>query len=170
MTVLLHFGALHSGKDLNTVIKAIADIPSVQLVHAGKITSGDKPIDSPRLTILDRYISEEEKKAIFAQVDAVVLSYKFSFKQTASMFWEAMAQHKPVIASDNEDIGKLVRRYGVGLLFTPENVLSCSDAIYSFTKCSIPELEYLGRNCEKFCEEYSMANWAKRFKEIVKGL
>jgi glycosyltransferase involved in cell wall biosynthesis len=137
--VFLHFGALHPGKDILTVLNAIKDVPNVLLIHAGKVTSSIDLINlvqhyslEDRVIIKDYYIPEAEKQYYFAAADAMILSYKRDFSQTASLLWEAARFNLPAIASDSGELGQLVKKYKIGLVFKAEDVASLRDAISHF--------------------------------------
>lgn len=126
--VFLSFGAPHSGKDLRSIFRAVVELPDVCLVHAGSQAFSlgtntanleDKYGESKRVIISDHYISEDEKPYYFFAADAVILSYTRQFLSTSSLLWEACRFETPVIASDNGQLGELVKTYDVGLLLKP---------------------------------------------------
>jgi len=173
--IFLHFGSLHSGKDIETVLAAIRDVPDVLLLHAGVIAvrlslmTSQALIDSvqhygleDRVIIKDCHIPEAEKQYYFAAADAVILSYKRDFLQTASMLWEAARFRVPTISSDVGDLGELVKRYKIGLVFRPEDAASLKGALSDFLISSQSEREYMRSNCEKFCDEFSLDDRVKK--------
>ena len=126
--VFLHFGALHHGKNIETVLSAIKDLPDALLVHAGKISPSIgltrlvSNLDMQNCVIIrDHYIPEIEKPYYFSAADAIILSYKRDFIQTASMILEGAKFKLPIIASDNGELGELVKRYGIGSVFHAED-------------------------------------------------
>jgi len=181
--VFLHFGSLHSGKDIETVLAAIRDIPDVLLIYAGAIQVRLFLMTRQALTglvqhyglqdrviIKDYYIPEEEKKYYFSAADATILSYKRDFIQTASVLWEAAKFGSPAIASDVGELGELVKRYKLGLVFEAENAASLKDALSRFLSSSRSEKEAMASNYEKFGNEFSLDEWAqkhlKSFREL----
>ena len=175
--IFLHFGVLHLGQDIKTIFIAIKDMPDVLLIPAGKVTS---PIDILRLVkrynlqnriiIKDYYIPEAEKQYYFASADAIILSYKKDFVQTASMLWEAAKFRLPAIASDVGELGELVKRYQTGLVFRVEDAASLNGAISLFLALNQGQREVMESNCEKFCEEFSFNGWARKSIDILKEL
>jgi len=172
--VLLSFGTVHAGRDLDCVFKAIKNAQNVILLQAGGILPGNLKLDSlaqkygleDRVIIKDTYIPEADKPYYFSAADAIILSYVKSFSQTASILWEACRFHRPVIASNNSELGEFVRKYGVGLVFRAQDSLSLQDAINRFISLSSEELEKMKRNSEHFCDYFSFEKWAQRCLKI----
>ena len=179
MLVLLSFGAPHSGKDIRTVIEAIAHTPGVFVVHAGtqSFSLGSNPENltkeyklSDRTKIFNCYIKEEEKPMLFSAVDALVLSYTRVFKSTSSMLWEAAKYHLPVISSNANLLGAMVKEYNLGLLFEAENVESLVHAIKRFKNLRPEEFESMESGRQRFFEDYSSEKWAKDTLEVCEQL
>ncbi len=175
--IFLHFGSLHSTKDIETVLAAIRDVPDVLFVHAGAVTLSVNPIDSVqrhglqnRVIIKDYYIPEAEKQHYLSAADAMILSYKRDSQQTTSMLWEAAKFKLPTIASDNGELGELVKRYKIGLVFKAEDAASLKGAISNFLNSSQSEIETMRNNCEKFCDEFSPDEWVKNCVRIFREL
>ena len=119
---------------------------------------------------MDCYITEVEKPYYFAAADAVVLSYKKDFLQTASMLFEAAKFKLPTIASDVGELGELVKKYQTGFVFTAEDTDSLKDALSRFLCLSQSEKEIMGRNCEKLCDDFSLETWGQRCMELIMDL
>ncbi len=176
-TIFLHFGALHEGKDIVTIVSAIKNVPNAMLVHAGKITY---PIDltdlvkhmglADRIIIKDYYIPEVEKQYLFAAANAAILSYKLDFEQTASMVWETARYRLPAITSDCGDLGTLAKQHGIGLVFQAEESTSLSHALTQFIHTSQEDRQKMQRNCDRFCKEFSFDNWSKKLLQIITPL
>jgi glycosyltransferase involved in cell wall biosynthesis len=178
-TVFLSFGVPHPGKDLEAVFRALKDVPGVFLVQAGKsaFSVGHNPTKlaqdyavTDRVVINDNYISEEEKPLYFLAADAVVLSYTKQFLSTASLLWEACIFGIPVIASNQGQLGELVRAFQVGLLFEAQDATSLREAMIDFTHLGRDEIESLKKNCQKFSGEFSIDKWARKCLEVYEGL
>jgi glycosyltransferase involved in cell wall biosynthesis len=179
--VLLHFGALHAGKDFKTVLLAVEHLPHVLVVHAGALmpsnltgmdsaTLASNHVSEQRLVIRHAYIAEKEKGLYFRAADAVLLSYKRSFLQASSVLWEAIRFGTPVIASDNGELRELVERFRIGIVFRAQDSDSLRNAIVRFLDLSIEEREALKRHCQNLREEYSLRNWARRHLHLVWSL
>jgi len=177
--ILLSFGAPHSGKDVETVIKAMTRVPEVFMVHAGTqaFSLGSNPkrltkryeLDD-RTAIFDYYVTEEEKSLFFCAADALVLSYAKIFKSTSSMLWEATKYHLPVVSSNANMLGKMVKEYNLGLLFEAENVESLADAIRRFEALRPEEIELMETGRRRFVTDYSSARWIENTLELCKAV
>jgi len=176
-TIFLHFGAIHRGKDTETILAALREIPDVILVHAGKVTPWVNLAYlvetyglQGRVVINNSYIPEADKRYYFAAADAILLSYKKSFLVEASMFREAAKFMLPSITSDVGGLGQLARKYGTGLVFEAENTASLRGALSSFINSSQVERETMANNCVNFCNDFSLDTWASKCKEIITEL
>ena len=177
--VLLSFGAPHSGKDMRTVVEAVIQVPEVFIVHAGTqaFSLGSNPKDlteeyglNRRTKIFNYYIKEEEKPPFFYAADTLILSYTKVFKSTSSMLWEATKYHLPVISSDANLLGKMVKEYDLGLLFEAENVESLANAIKHFGVLEPEEFELMEMGRQRFLKDYSSEKWAKDTLEVCEQL
>jgi glycosyltransferase involved in cell wall biosynthesis len=177
--VFLSFGFLHVGKDLETIFRALKDVPDALLLHGGD------PGFSPELSssnlakkygMLDRtvsrdcYIAEEEKPYYFFAADAIILSYTRQFSPTASLLWEACRFGTPVIASKNGQLKELVKASQVGFLFTAQDAGSLRTAIRQFLSLKPEEIRKLKANCRRFSGDFSLGKWAQRCLEIYDSL
>jgi glycosyltransferase involved in cell wall biosynthesis len=178
-TIFLSFGVPHPGKDLETVFRAVKDIPNVILVQAGKSTFsvGQNPTRLTRshavenkVIIRDNYIPEREKPYYFFAADAVILSYTRQFLSTVSILWDACHFGTPVIASDNGQLGELVMAFKPGLLFAAQDADSLRQAMRRFINLKPEEIEALKDNCRRFCDEFSIDKWAQGCIEIYDSL
>lgn len=168
--ILLSFGATHPGKDLETVYRAIKDIPNVALVQAGKysFSMGQDPAKLmkeydvvDKVILRDDYIHEFEKPYYFYAADAIVLSYTKQFISAVSLLWDACSFRTPVIASDNSQLGELVKEFNLGLPFVAQDVDSLGGAILRFINLRPKEIKTFKNNCRQFSKEFSIDKWAK---------
>jgi len=175
--LFLHFGALHPDKDIETILAAIRDIPDALLVHAGKV-EGQVDLTAlvrgsglqGRVIVRDRYIPESEKPYYFASTDAIILSYKRDVMITGSMLWEAARFKLPAIGSDGGDLGELIERYRVGLVFEAESASSLRDMLSKFSSSSQKKRATMASNCEHFCDDFSFAVWAHNCMKVLMEL
>jgi glycosyltransferase involved in cell wall biosynthesis len=75
---------------------------------------------SQRACQINRFVSTAEEELSFAACDAVLLPYRGHFGSSGVLSLAAAAA-KPVIASDEELIGRRVREHRLGLLFPSGN-------------------------------------------------
>jgi glycosyltransferase involved in cell wall biosynthesis len=81
-----------------------------------------------RARLINRYVSMAEEKLSFAACDMVLLPYVGHFGISAVLS-QAMASNKPVIASDEQLLGRLVREHQPGLLFRSGDARALRQAI-----------------------------------------
>jgi glycosyltransferase involved in cell wall biosynthesis len=177
--LFLSFGTSHPGKDLETVFRALKDIPDVFLVQAGKYTFSLGPNPAKlaqdyavrdRVIIRNSYIPEAEKPYYFFAADAVILSYTRKFLSTASLLWDACQFGTPVIANDNGQLGELIKAFQVGLPFTAQDANSLRKAVMRFLSLKPEEIQLMKENCQRFSEEFSIDKWAQGCLEIYDSL
>ena len=177
--VLLSFGAPHSGKDLETVLHALKDLPEVYFVHAGRQAFGlginleevaMDYIDADRMSIRNYYIPESEKPYYFFAADAAIISYARQFLSTTSLLWESCRFGTPAIASDNGQLKKLMEAFQPGLLFTAQDAASLRQAIIHFINLKPEEIQAMKDNCRRFSHEFSMEKWAQKCLDIYDSL
>ena len=109
--VLLSFGHIRDGKNLDLAIRALPDLPSVYLVVAGKEqSSGQKPIsyyqDLARTTgVQERcrwihgHLPQNEAANLFAASDLILLTYSKDFRSAGGVLNVAVRYRKPCVAS-----------------------------------------------------------------------
>jgi glycosyltransferase involved in cell wall biosynthesis len=178
--VFLSFGFLHGGKDMETIFKALKDIPDAFCLHGGDQMSklhlssctelAKKYGMLERSIIRDYYIPEEEKPYYFFAADAIILSYTRRFTGTASLLWQACRFEIPVIASDNGQLKELVEEYQPGLLFKAQDSNSLRQAIMRFIELRPEEVRVLKDNCRRFAREFSHEKWAEKCLAIYDKL
>lgn len=172
--VLMVMGANHSGKDSETVFKALKDLENTTLIHVGatgqimnthpmelakKYGVGDKCV------IIDKQFPEEDKKLYFGATDWLVMSYKESFTATTSMLWESMSYDVPVIASSGNKLEEMVAEWNIGIVFRARIAESLRWLILN-NQLSIKTLK---ENRNKFMDYYSDDRWFERTMELING-
>lgn len=176
-TMLLVFGVAHSGKDSATVFAALDGVKNVVLYHAGasKQSLGDRPSDlavrhqGAKSTVLDRYVTENEKRLLFGAADWLVMSYNANFKSATSMLWEAAAFGVPVIASDGNELGTLVARWNMGLVFQAGDAENLRTKVLATTSPECPREVYTA-GCRNFTQFYSEERWCQETLELLRKL
>jgi glycosyltransferase involved in cell wall biosynthesis len=92
-----------------------------------------------RARVIDRYITDEEEKQLFAAGDVVLLPYRRHFGSSGVLV-RAIGAGLPVIASDEELIGRLVRERGLGIVFRPGDAAALRQAIDRAARASQQEM------------------------------
>jgi glycosyltransferase involved in cell wall biosynthesis len=135
--MILFFGYIRPYKGLATLIEAmpmIADLP-VHLTVAGEFYEGKKEIEdlirglglSSRVTLIDRYLPNEEIPNYFCAADVVVLPY-VSATQSGVV---RLAHHyeRPVVVTDVGGLAGMVEPGRTGFVAPPGNPKALATAI-----------------------------------------
>lgn len=122
--LLLALGRLHTSKAFDTLIHAVAELPGYHLWIAG---------DGPDREALERLIRKlgvehrvkllgwrEDRAALFAACDICVFPSRY--EPFGTVFVQAWAQRKPLIASDADGPAQFVQNGEDGLLFPIDDV------------------------------------------------
>lgn len=164
--IFLTFGNNHQGKDFEVIFQAFQGLPrDFIILQAGKLGTAPESADPERLgkkygcsentVVKDIFVPEEEKAYYFQAADAVILSYKKNFIQSASIINDAAKFSTPVIASEVSQLGEFVKSYDLGITFTPEDPDSLRQAILRFVALADGEREAIRGNFAQFRDAYS---------------
>jgi glycosyltransferase involved in cell wall biosynthesis len=143
--VLLSFGHIRDGKNLDVLLRAMVDLPDIFLLIAGtEATAGQKPSAFYRLLAeelgvasrcrwLVRYIETELVADLFECVDLVVLTYSSQFRSASGVLNLAVRYRRPMIASSGDSaLAQVIGQYGLGIRVQPDDAkevargLSCA--------------------------------------------
>jgi glycosyltransferase involved in cell wall biosynthesis len=136
--VFLFYGAGYARKGLALIVRAMLsmkdNVPAF-LLCAGRHAAGREVAlglaqltEQRRACVIDRYVSNEEEKLLFAASDVVLLAYIKHFG-ISGVLMRAIGAGRPVIVSDEQLLGRLVRQHGLGILFRPGDVDALGGAI-----------------------------------------
>jgi glycosyltransferase involved in cell wall biosynthesis len=139
--LLLFCGFVRPYKGLDILLDALPLVLAHQPVHllvAGEFWSSNAPYRDQiarlalekDVTILNRYLTNEELSACIAQADVVVLPYR-SATQSA-VIQAAFGQHTPVITTNVGGLPEVVDDGRTGLIVPPENPILLAQAINRF--------------------------------------
>ena len=129
--VFLFYGGGYKRKGLHLAVEAMLKIPASN--KAFLLCAGLQPKNESlaryletlraqgRAEIVNRYVSAEEEKQLFAACDAVLLPY-IRHLDGSGVLSRAAGAGKPAIASDEYLIGHVVRQNKMGLLFKSGDV------------------------------------------------
>ena len=136
--VFLFYGGGYRRKGLHVAVAAMrlvsASEPAFLLCVGRQNPQGETALDLAELTrqgrarLIDRYVSSAEERLAFAAADVVLLPYLNHFGISAVLS-QAAAARKPVIASDEQLLGRLTRDYRLGLLFPSGDAAALADRI-----------------------------------------
>ncbi len=139
--VLLFFGFVRKYKGLTYLIQAMPDILKTidaRLVIAGEFWEDKKPyletikqLDlGDKVTIIDRYIPNEETPYFFFAADIVVLPY--TSVTGSGMVQLAFGFQKPVVVSNIGALSEVVCDKKTGFLVSPKNPDEIAKAVLAF--------------------------------------
>lgn len=133
--ILLSFGHIRDGKNLDLAVHALGDFPSVHLLVAGKEqSSAQKPIGyyqelarttgvSERCRWMHGHVPENEIGNLFSASDLVLLTYAKSFRSASGVLNTAVRYRKPCLASSGGgNLRSVVERYDLGLFVAPDSL------------------------------------------------
>lgn len=133
--VVLSFGYIRDGKNLDLAIRALADLPSTYLVVAGKEQSStQKPIGyyqelargigiQERCRWLHGHVPQNEIGNLFAASDLVLLTYSRDFRSASGVLNTAVQYRRPCVASSGGgNLQSVVERYQLGWFVTPDDL------------------------------------------------
>lgn len=146
--IFLFYGGGYRRKGLHLAAAAFLGAPPAD---AFLLCAGRQPADASlsrqmaALTatgvakVLDRYVSSEEERLCFAAADFVLLPYVGHFGISAVLS-QAAAAGKPVIASDEQLLGRMTRDCGLGECFRSGDAGDLSRAVRQACSWGAPAL------------------------------
>jgi len=145
----LFYGVPHRRKGLPLVIEAMlamsTDTPAF-LICAGRqpedarVAAGIAQLASQgRACVIDRYVTTQEEKQLFAAADVVLLPYRKHYGGSGVLV-RAVGAGVPVVASDEGLLGRFVRDYALGLLFRSGDLLALRASIERMALASPSEM------------------------------
>jgi glycosyltransferase involved in cell wall biosynthesis len=140
--VMLAFGHIRDGKNLDLALRAMASVPDVFLVVAGREQSGGQRSAgfyqdlARQLGVAERcrwqvrHIAAEEVGDFFAAADVALLTYTRAFRSASGVLNAAVCCRKPCIASAGQgDLRSAVRDYNLGVWVEPDDVQSLAEGM-----------------------------------------
>ncbi|WP_414530438.1 glycosyltransferase family 4 protein [Nodularia chucula] len=172
--LLLSFGHIRDGKNLDLALKAIANFSNVYLVVAGKVsTSTQRPVTyyqdlAESLGIAERcrwlidFLPEQKVGDLFNACDAVLLTYSANFQSASSVLNVAVNYQRPCIASAGDgNLRTVVQKYKLGVFVKPDDWQAIRDGIQQWLNgIDPPEWERYeqdnswDKNAEIICQRF----------------
>lgn len=172
---LLFFGFVRPYKGLDTLIRAIGILREhdIALTIAGEFWDGKGALlqqveelgISAKVTIVDRYIAEEEMRCLFAAADLVVLPYKQAV--TSGIIATAYGFGKPVLATAVGGFHEVVRDGCTGKLVAPDDPQALAAGIVWFiNNRQIDFAENIARFAAESMSWSSLADTIEEFRPL----
>lgn len=147
---LLFFGFVRPYKGVDTLLEAVAILKDydLSLTIAGEFWEGKAAVAARvdalgiagKVTIIDRYLAEDEMRRCFAAADLVVLPYRRSL--TSGVIATAYGFGKPVLATDVGGFHEIVIDGVTGKLVPPDDPQGLADGIAWF--CANRQIDFAG--------------------------
>lgn len=139
--LLLCFGAVRPYKGFDLALRALARVPAsirASLIIAGRFWEGSdsyrRLVDelglAGRVTLIDRYVGNDEAAVLFSASDGVLLPYRSASQSGVAQL--AFAYGKPVIATAVGGLPAAIRDGVDGLLCPPDDVPALAASIERF--------------------------------------
>jgi glycosyltransferase involved in cell wall biosynthesis len=168
-TVFLFFGVGAKRKGLHLAVEAMLHLKNKNafLLVAGKqnppprVKRGlDQLAREKRALILDRYVSSAEEQLCFQAADVVLLPYLNHFG-TSGILSRAMATSKPVIASDEQLLGRLVGDNGIGWRFPSGSISALTGCLEKAAAMDADTRQHFKTNAAAYANRYSRKHYRK---------
>ena len=140
--VFLAFGYLRDNKNIDLVLRAMADVPEAFLVVVGQTASShSRPITfyrdlarqlgiTDRVRFRDQFVADSEVAAYFAAADFIVLTYAASFISQSGVLNVAARVAKPVLASSGPGpMRRSVETFALGEFVEPDSVPAIAEGM-----------------------------------------
>jgi glycosyltransferase involved in cell wall biosynthesis len=140
--VALSFGYVVDRKNLGLAIDALAAVPGLHLIIAGRRGSTqDRAPESykalaeqlgvaDRCHIVDRFIDDAELDALFRAADFLLMTYSGAFVSQSGVLHVAANWSRPVLASGGPGpMVETVRRYKLGEVVAPDSVEALAEGM-----------------------------------------
>ncbi len=145
--VMLSFGYIRDGKNLDLILQAMVQFPEIHLLVAGTLSSGSqRPVEyyqdlSKQLGIAGRchwvigFIPEDEIGNFFAAADLLLLTYSSSFRSASGVLNTAVLYRKSCLASSGQgSLRSAVKKYDLGIWVEPDDPSALKGGIESWQK------------------------------------
>ena len=177
--VVLAFGHVADRKNLDLVIAALAELPSVHLVVAGRATSANaRPIAwyadcarrlgvEQRVHFADGFIAEADIPSWFAAADAIVLTYARGFVSQSGVLQIAALWDRALLASGGDGpLRQTVEAFDLGVTVEPDSV----PAIVAGLRRLIDDPRNRAANFARYRATTSWAVNVDRLLEVVEAV
>jgi len=160
--LLLSFGQIRDGKNLDRVIRAMRDFDELWLLVAGKEVGGvQHPLSyyqsiaeecgvANRCRWISDYIPSEQVGSLFAASDLVLLTYSSSFRSASGVLNAAVQFGKPCLVSAGRGaLRTQVQKYHLGIWVEPDDDKAIRAGLHQFLQVGAPDplhVEYAGEN------------------------
>ena len=173
--IFLFFGVGAKRKGLHLAVEAMLRFKKKEafLLVAGKQDPSpkvrrelDELESQDRALLLNRFVTHAEEKLCFQAADVVLLPYLNHFG-TSGILSRAMATGKPVIASDEQLLGHLVRDNEIGWKFPSGSVTGLTECLDQASKIDRAMMKRFKTNAAGYVDRYSRKNYRKALLDAL---
>lgn len=145
--VYLSFGFIRDNKNLDLVIRALAQVPQAYLVVLGSAQSSkNRPLSfyrdlanaegvADRVIFKEAFIPDEHIPAYFAAADVAVLTYSKTFHSQSGVLNLAVRARCKVLASSGDSpLKSAVLRFGLGEFVQPDNLQALASGMLKLAR------------------------------------
>jgi glycosyltransferase involved in cell wall biosynthesis len=176
-TVFLFYGGGYRRKGLHLAVEAALQSGGTEkpfLLCAGRLNpEGETARGLEALVargdalLLNRYVTSEEERHCFAACDFALLPYLNHFGISAVLA-QAVAAGKPVIASDEQLLGRQVRDNALGLLFSTGDATALGAAMTRAMGLEPRERKRLHDAAARYAQSHSRAAYRKALLDSLR--
>jgi hypothetical protein len=138
-------------KNLDLVIRALADNPQAFLVIQGRVSNHrDRPLKyyqmladdlglSKRVLITDEFVPDEKRQSYFEAADFILATYSSAYhSQTATLATAAEARRRVLTSSGSSPMRDLVEHFGLGLHVEADSSDAIADGMATLLNAELP--------------------------------
>lgn len=170
---LLFFGLIRRYKGLDTLVRALPDVPGARLVVAGDPLDPVEPLQrlAAELGVADRvdwrlgYLPADEVEGLMREAAIAVFPYRGGESASGALS-TALGHGRPAVVS--EVLGETVREHAAGLVVPPEDPGALADAIRRLLEPAA--LEEAWRGTERARRALSWSAVAEAHERLYSGL
>jgi glycosyltransferase involved in cell wall biosynthesis len=175
MKVFLAFGFIRDNKNLDLIIRALADHPNAFLAVTGRAQSTkDRPVAfyiklaeelgvSARIRFSDEFVPDEKMAGYFTAADFIILTYGASFRSQSGVLNLAARARRPVLASAGPSpLQDSVKKFSLGIFVEPDSLSALTDGMGALLRDGIAEPRW---------EDYeAYASWQVNAKTLLNAI
>lgn len=176
--VFLFYGGGYRRKGLHLAVEAFLGLPANHpafLLCVGRQNPDPKTAGGiaelagqQRALLINRYVSTAEEALSFVASDVVLLPYINHFGISA-VLTQAAAARKPVIASDEQLLGRETREHGLGLLFPSGNVTALRDRIVEVARFTPDQQRHYELAADAYAQRHSRTAYRAALLQAMAG-
>jgi glycosyltransferase involved in cell wall biosynthesis len=154
-------------KNLDTVLRALVEVPALHLAVAGAVDKSPFPAMANRLKIQDRvhFLGFERRmNGLMRSVDFFVFPSRY--EACTLVLLEAMGAGLPVITANTTGGAELVTEEAGTVLSNPEDTVALAEAMRTMMRDPVRRRQ-MGLAAHKVAERYTFARTAKAYADLL---